>query len=338
MSELRYLSRLANPGSVLEWDGKKINPSPTISSCDSGILVSGSIEASGNLVAEGVIANQIRGEFCGRYTAQDSSPLIQPGGGIQVTESEGGSFLISQAKVSSLLWRWNEIDSSQVEIGYNSVGDVRVSKVENSWGPSLRIKVIRNISTSDPGVLVLNLLQTDQVLLNRRRYRLKYRISNFNGTKASWLGIGAAYMSNLMSGDDLVCQGDVLSPARLSPLGPGGRTLRVEKGHITIGSYVSPGPEIELCPLTGRCQIDIEHELTHQRSGKALGYQSRLSTGAGYHTSDEVRALRDLGAFRSCWDGMESMGAGIVLISEKIPTQATFDIDSIRLIPHEMDS
>lgn len=340
MSELRYLSRLAGPGSILEWDGKKISPAPSIASTESGISVSGSIAVTGDLSATGVTAEQFRGEFCGRHTAQDSQPLVQPGTGIEVVENESGSFLISQARVSNLLWRWNEMDTSQFEIGYNSVGEVQLSVVENSWGPSLRIKANRTIAGGEPGVLVLNLLQSDRALIDRRRYRLRYRLSNFTGTKASWLGIGAAHMSNMLLGDELMCQGDVLSPSNLSPLGPGGRTFRVEGGHVTVGSHVAPGPTIELSPLSGRCQIDVEHELTYRRSGESLGYQSRLSTGSGYHTSDEVRALKDLGVSRSNWTAMDTagLGAGIVFISEKGPTRATFDIDSIRLIPHEMDS
>jgi hypothetical protein len=328
MSELRYLSRLASPGSILEWDGKKIVPSESIVATESGISISGSMSTAGDITA-----NQFRGNFCGRYTSQDSQPLVQPGHGIEVKETDGGSFYISHVRSSSLLWKWNETDASQFELGYNTLGDVQLTVSENSWGPSLRVKVNRTIVGSDPGVLVLNLRQSNLALSGLRRYRLKFRLSGFSGNKEAWLGIGATYMSNMLFGDDLLCLGDVLVPT-----GSGGRILRVDNGRIKLGSYVSPGPSLDLSPLVGRCQVDIEHELTYRKSGKSLGYQSRISSGGVYCTSDELRATRDLGVSQVGCDADIHMGAGIILICDKESTKATFDIDSIRLIPHEMDS
>ena len=329
MSELRYLSRLARPGSILEWDGKKIVPSETVVSSGSGVIISGSVGVNGD-----VSASHFSGAFHGRHTAQDSHPLITPGRGIDVAEMPNGSFHISQSRSSSLLWRWNETDASQFEVGHNTVGEVQVAVSENPWGPSLKIRVNRSVVGSEPGLLVLSMLHSDSALSGLSRYRLKFRVSGFTGNKADWLGLGAAYMYG-DQGSGASCLGDILTVGS-----PGGRIFRLTEGKMTLGSYVSPGGCVDLVPLVGRCQIDVEHELTYRKVGKALGYQSRLSSGAVHSTSDEVRATRELGIITTPVDHTSCvpMGVGIVLVCDKGSTKATFDLDAIRLVPHEMDS
>jgi len=306
MSEMRYLGKLARPGDHLEWDGLKLVPSTALVRDGSGHL-----------------------RLQGHHLDADGGPLLVPGEGVGIERLASGAYAVSNTS-SSTLWRWNEADASQLLPIYNTLGDLQMEALEAPWGSVLRLRLTRAEAGSVPGFLILH-LRDFVPRAECHRYRLKFRISGFSGSPKSIFGIGAAFLSNGAQADGLECEGSLAGVSR-----PGGRALRVSGGRVTVGGHAGPGPSLELVPLIGRPAIDLEHEVRCLRREASVGFQCRLSSGMGFHLSDDERASRELGVSRRPPGDLGS-GAGIIVACEPVIMRATLDLDLIRVVRHEMD-
>lgn len=306
MSDLRYLGKIARPGDHLEWDGLKLVPSTDISR-----------DAGGHLRVNA------------HHSAADGAPLVLPGEGMRVAQGANGSYTVTSA-ASSLLWRWNEMDTSQLTPLYNTLGDLQMEALETSWGTVLRVRLVRTEAGNVPGFLILG-LNDFLPAPERHRYRLRFRISGFSGSPRNLFGIGTTFLSNGIEGDGLECEGSLVGISR-----PGGRVVRVSGGRVTVGGHAGPAPALDLAPLIGRPAIDLEHEVRCLRREASVGFQCRLSSGVGFHLSDDERASKELGVSQRPSEDLGS-GAGIIIACEPVIMRATLDLDLIRVVKHEMD-
>lgn len=306
MSDTRHLGKLARPGDHLVWDGLKLAPSTSLVRGDDGSL-------------------QVRGH----HLTGDGQPIILPGAGVGVEQTEGGAYTVSNT-ASPVLWRWNETDNSQLTEVYNTLGELQIEVVEAPWGKVLRLRMTRAVSGNMPGFLILH-LRDFMPRAEGHRYRLKFRISGFSGSPRSIFGIGATFLSNGEQGEGLECEGSLAGVSR-----PGGRVLRVSGGRVTVGGHAGGMPSLDLVPLVGRPAIDLEHEVRCLRREASVGFQCRLSSGVGFHLSDDERVSKELGVSRRPTKDLGS-GAGIIVSCEPVIMRATLDLDLIRVVRHEMD-
>ena len=334
MSQMNYLSRIANSGSILEWDGKKVAPSQEIVPTNTGISFSRDVDVSGC-----ISSNEIRGSLT---KLKSGKPYLEAGNNIDLQIGPEGSVRIGAVipRQTPILWKWNESDASQMTVSVDSVGLESIEKIDASFGPALRLKFNHENTPDVPGVCVLSF--NDLNLLSEVsevcRYTLRFRIADFSGKQSSWIGVGTSYLSNSLISEKHLGIGQICSVGAA-----GSRLFKSEMGRLQISNRTYTGPSLSLTSLDGRPSFIIENEVSARVSKRSIGFNSTITHRSIYQPqqtvfgSDEAQFCREMGNFRSSWATSNLRTCGIVFICDPSSSKSYFDIDNIQVIKHPMD-
>lgn len=334
MTQMNYLTKIANSGSILEWDGKKIAPSQEITTDASGISFSRNID-----VKAGVFAEELRGSLT---KLKNGKPYLEAGQNIDIQIGPEGSVRIGAVipRQTPILWKWNESDASQMTVSLDSIGLESIQKIDAAFGPALRINFNHENTPDVPGVCVLSIndLKLSSDTSEICRYSLRFRVSDFGGKQSSWIGIGPSYLTNKSVGDQYMGVGQICNVGS-----SGSRLFKSEMGKLQISNRVYSGPNISLVSLDGRPSFTLESEVTARISRRSIGFNSFSTHKSIYQSNqtvfgtDDAHMCKEFGNFRSTWASADLGTCGIVFICDPSASRSYFDIDNIQVIKHPMD-
>ena len=168
MQIFSYLAKIASSGSLLSWDGNKIAASKAILHNPE----KNETTVGGSLVLEKPIK------------LSSGAPYITAGENISITQAEDGSTRIdntySYSEKTNVIWKWNEKDISQFTINCDSIGTGSLSVVNTTSGKALRAE-FKEKAGEGAFAFSFNDLDLKPDDLNRYRYVLQFRLTNFSG-------------------------------------------------------------------------------------------------------------------------------------------------------------
>jgi hypothetical protein len=325
MQIFSYLGKLASSGSLLSWDGSKIAPARSILHNPE----KNETTIGGSLVVEKPIK------------LSNGAPYIAAGNNISITQNEDGSTRIdntySYSEKSNVIWKWNEKDTSQFNISCDSIGTGSLSVVNTPSGRAVRIDFKEK---TEEGVFAFSFndldLQSDD--LNRYRYVLQFRLTNFSGNTKDWVGMGATFLSNGKSEDEFYALGSICSFNSQNV-----RAVKIDAGNIFLGKYSPSGPRLQIISQYGKPNNLIEFQVNAITTRKSVGFQNNwkvtnpITTLQGGMGLDDSYYTSEFGSFKKEWGEQKLSSCGLILLSAPGTGQGHFDIDNIQILKHPME-
>ncbi len=325
MQIFSYLAKIASRGALLFWDGNKIAPVQNIlhNPEKNETTIGGSL----------LVEKPIR--------LSNGSPYMVAGNNISITQNEDGSTRIdntySYTEKTNVIWKWNEKDTSQFNISCDSIGTGSLSVVNTPSGKAVRIDFKEK---SEEGIFAFSFndlnLQPDE--LNRYRYVLQFRLTNFSGLAKDWVGMGATFLSNGKTEDKYYALGNICSFNSQNV-----RAIKIDGGNVYLGKYSPAGPRLQLTSQFGKPNNLLEFQVNAITTRKSVGFQNNwkvtnpITTLQGGMGLDDSYYTSEFGSFKKEWGEQNLNSCGIILLSAPANGPAHFDIDNIQILKHPME-
>lgn len=245
---------------------------------------------------------------------------------------------------STLLWKWNETDTSQFTVGFDQIGTASLSVETGSGAPTLRVTWPTKTTGEKVCVIYINDFTIPTNHTYYSRFEFSYRHVAFSGTAGQWYSMGPAVLCNKQAAPKF----RALSHGY--QLGVAARSWKVQNNAITA-SGATPSWGNVANPLTPTSPVDgiadrVVAQVFQRISATVLTFRNELliiqpisvATNQTGMRSDTSYVINQLGAFDSEWTTSPPTTCGFSFYGNTgAGTNQYFEFDNFYILRHPMD-
>lgn len=248
--------------------------------------------------------------------------------------------------LSPILWKWNEVDTSQFRISYDRIGTPTLSVQTGTGAPTLRVTFPSKSSGEHSCFITFSDFTASFVNTSYYRYELRFRMVAFSGSPGEWYSFGPAVLCNTGSGASFRGAGYGYK------LNTAARTWKVQNLALTASGN-TPTWGTNTNPLATISPIDqISDSIEAKVFARHIPIQNLLtfrhdffirqnwiaSQNSVGHRGDLAWWTSVMGAFDSGWHTLPLNTCGMTWLGTTgFNTNQYFEFDNIYILRHPMD-